>query len=231
MNQDTAVDIEPKVAVSPELDDAEGYNARVFTKSRIDNLVVNEFNGRKMAQIAKMQGLKAEVLNIDFNYNIARKIKVYTGRGKSFSPFKCIATIQNEDTQTIWWGGIAGSESMTKLQPALCGIKERCTHLGSTIKGCYVNNCCHVRGKLEEVVRDIFVKLDPFHWLKRWDAVLAGSSSVEGGVARVLFSRALFNVSPSEYERAKQVLRTSSVQQRDTERDKVKYTRSQFTLS
>ena len=126
---------QPTVAPFSMPDDAERYNARVFTKSRIDTLVANEFNGRKAAQVAKMQGLTAEVLKIDFNYKIARKIKVYTAKGRCFSPFKCIATIQNEDTQTIWWGGIAGSESMTKLQPALRGIKARCEHLGSTIKG------------------------------------------------------------------------------------------------
>ena len=157
--------------------------------------------------VAKMQGLRAQLLKIDFNYKIARKIKVYTGRGKSFSPFKCIATIQNEDTQTIWWGGIAGSESMSKLQPALRGIKERCQFLGSEIKGCYVDNCCNVRNKIVEVLGDnVFVKLDPFHWLKRWDAIMADSSCLEGGVARVLFSRALFNVPPAEYERARREL-------------------------
>ena len=92
---------------------------------------------------------------------------------------------------------------MTKLQPALKGIKERCEHLGSVIKGCYVDNCCNVRKKLQEVFGEtIFVKLDPFHWLKRWDTIMADSLSLEAGVARVLFSRALFNVTPAKYKRA-----------------------------
>ena len=114
ITHDPPAEDDARVAPFSMPDDPERYNARVFTKSRIDTLVANEFNGRKAAQVAKMQGLTAEILKIDFNYKIARKIKVYTARGRCFSPFKCIATIQNEDTQTIWWGGIAGSESMTK---------------------------------------------------------------------------------------------------------------------
>jgi len=57
-------------------------------------------------------------------------------------------------------------------------------------------------------LKDIFgqavhVKLDPFHWLKRWNEALLEPTSVQGGIARQMFSRAIFNIDAIEMEEAK----------------------------
>ncbi len=102
---------------------------------------------------------------------------------------------------------------MTKLQPVLRKLKERFVELKKLkspqdkephkVVCCYVDNCCNVRNKLVEVFPGILVKLDSFHWLQRWNILICEPTSVEGGVVRVLFSRALFAVSPYEFDRAK----------------------------
>jgi len=71
-----------------------GCNARCIPKSSIDRLITSDFQCRKPIQEDKMRGTQCkELMKIDWNYKLAPKIKVCTGRGQSFSPFKsCITT-------------------------------------------------------------------------------------------------------------------------------------------
>jgi hypothetical protein len=50
------------------------------------------------------------------------------------------------------------------------------------------------------------VKLDPFHWLKRWNEILVEPNKEQAGVFRAMMSRALFNATEEEYSRAKEKL-------------------------
>ena len=59
-----------------------------------------------------MMGLAAEVIKIDFEYKIVKKIHVYNGVGRGFRPYKCLATVQNEDNQTIFYKICQGSEAI-----------------------------------------------------------------------------------------------------------------------
>jgi len=102
-----------------EMNDPAGYNARVISKYRIDSIVTSEFQLRKEVMESKMMSLSAVILKIDFNYKIASKTRAWKGQGDSFSPFKCIATIQNEDALTVYWKGVKHSESITELKPDL----------------------------------------------------------------------------------------------------------------
>jgi hypothetical protein len=67
----------------------------------------------------------------------------------------------------------------------------------------YVDNCCNVKNIVRRIFPNVVVKLDPFHWLKRWNELLVDSSSAQAGIFRALMSRGLFNVEPSEFNRAK----------------------------
>jgi hypothetical protein len=82
--------------------DLHGFNGRILSKYRIDSMVMSVFNHRQSFQELKMQGLTAKLLKIDFNYKLAEKIHVWTKAGCSFSPYKCIVTIQNEDSLTFF---------------------------------------------------------------------------------------------------------------------------------
>ena len=73
-------------------------NGRVVPKATIDRLVATDFLERKPLQDAKMRSLSFSILKIDAHYKVPPKIKVYTGRGVCFSPYKCGVTIQNEDS-------------------------------------------------------------------------------------------------------------------------------------
>jgi hypothetical protein len=78
-----ATEVDTRPELFSKFDDKKGYNGRVISKSRIDSIVTTVFNHRKKFQVMKMKCLDASILKIDFNYKIARKIRVSTGRGKS----------------------------------------------------------------------------------------------------------------------------------------------------
>jgi hypothetical protein len=176
------------------------------------------FNHRKSFIEAKMMGLCAWILKIDFNYKLASKIRVWTGPGQSFTPFKCLVTIQNEDGLTVFWKALKQSESFAEITQDLLRLRHRLNrNLAATqpptegptpqaVKVVYVDNCCQVCISLKRCFPGVLVKLDAFHWLKRWSEMLQDPKSGHGGVFRALMSRALFTCGPDEFDNAKQRL-------------------------
>jgi hypothetical protein len=190
----------------------------VLSKYRIDSIVTTVYNSRKKFQEAKMKGLSAVILKIDFNYKLAHKVRVWLKQGQSFVPFKCILTIQNEDGLTVFWKALKHSESFSEISEDLRRLRLRLNrnkaasngnvvvadeHLPESVKVVYVDNCCQVRRSLQSVFGDVLVKLDVFHWLKRWNAIVFDAKSSHAGVFRGLMSRAVFNVESEEFSRAK----------------------------
>jgi hypothetical protein len=161
--------IEKRIPPFSPLLDSDQYNARVISKGTIDRIVVTDFQHRKAVQENKMRGIKASALKIDWHYKLPPKIKVYTGRGKSFSPFKSAVSIQNEDAQTIFWKCYPCAESIDAMKEDLICLKKRLEIIqGEIPKMAYVENCCHVRRKLQQIFGpDFIVALDCFHWVKR----------------------------------------------------------------
>jgi hypothetical protein len=196
-----------------EFKDKKGYNGRPISKHRIDCIVTNVFNHRKAFQLSKMMGLTAQLLKIDYNYKIAKKIRVWTKQGKSFSPYKCLVTVQNEDGLTVFWKALKNGESFKEIEPDLKRLRHRMnvnkkdaeclSEDTEAVKVVYVDNCCTVHRVLKEIFPNVVVKLDAFHWLKRWNDVLQEPTSSLGGIFRALMSRALFNVEPGEYKDAR----------------------------
>jgi len=146
-----------------------------------------------------MRNIPAVCLKIDFHYKLPDKVKVYTGKGKCFSPFKCGVTIQNEDSLTIFWKFLTCSESIESIKPDLLRIKERQTHIqDKPSQVCWVDNCCTVRPKLVDIFPGILVKLDAFHWFSRFDEILLNKNSEEANFFRHLMRRAVFIVEDAE---------------------------------
>lgn len=106
-----------------KFDDRKGYNGRYLSKYRIDQLVTSVFRHRKAFIESKMKGLTATLVKVDFNYKIASKIRVWTKQGQSFTPFKCIVTVQNEDGLTIFWKALKHSESFSEIQADLVRLR------------------------------------------------------------------------------------------------------------
>lgn len=221
-----------------EFKDKAGYGGRILSKYRVDSMVMTVFNHRREFQELKMRSLTAHLLKIDFNYKLATKIRVWTKRGQSFSPFKCIVTVHNEDGLTVFWKALKHSESFKEIEQDLVRLRNRLNRnrnaqhsaavarklmadkegnesdsdaseeseydeTSNAVKVLYIDNCCNVKNILRRIFPDALIKLDPFHWLKRWNELMVEPSSAEAGVFRGLMSRAIFNIEPTEYERAK----------------------------
>jgi hypothetical protein len=60
-----------------------------------------------------------------------------------------------------------------------------------------------VKNILSRIFPGALIKLDPLHWLKRWNELTHDPSSAQGGILHGLMSRALFSVEPQEYNRAR----------------------------
>ena len=114
----------PLPAPFSELKDPLKYNGSTVSKATIDQIVATDFQHCKAMQEAKMRGIKASVLKIDWHYKLAPKIKVYCGCGKSFSPYQTAVSIQNEDALTIFWKFYTGSESDDTMEDDLKQFKK-----------------------------------------------------------------------------------------------------------
>jgi len=130
---------------------------------------------------------------------------VYSSKGKSFSPFKCGVTTQNEDCLTLFWKFLTAAESIEAIKPDLLRLKQRLEHLNpdKPLSVIYVDNCCTVRDKLVAIFPGALVKLDTFHWFMRWDDILLNKTSEEANFFRYLMRRALFVIEESEKMRVR----------------------------
>jgi hypothetical protein len=174
-----------------KFEDKHGYNGRILSKYSVDSIATTVFNQRKAFMEAKMKGLCATVLKIDFNCKLASKICVWTKQGQSFCPFKCIVTIQNEDGLRVIWKALKHSESFTEIKNDLIRLRYRLncnasaihearewdrqqededyvreTPLGhnfQSVKIIYVDNCCNVKRIVGSCFPDAIIKLDVFH--------------------------------------------------------------------
>ena len=203
-----------------EMMDKEKYNARCLSKGMIDRVIVTDHSQRSTLQDAKMRNIPASVLKMDWSYKVPPKVKVYTGPGRCFSPFKCMLTIQNEDSCDIFWKMYSGSESYGRdgAREDLLRLKARLDHLGCTVKVIYVDNCCTVRAILQEIFPDAEIKLDVYHWFARWDEAMADVRSPEASVFRHLMRRAMYIVENSEFTRVQYLLRSKLNRQPTTKK-------------
>jgi len=196
-----------------KLDNPTGYNARVLSWSRINSVLRTEFGNRKPLQDSKMRGLQATMLKIDFQCQLAKKIRVWKTVGSSFRPFVCIVTALNEHGLCVYWRALKSNESMKEMQDDLRKLDQRLAYNAnsnkSTVKAVYIDNCCTV-GKVEVKITKVFteaaVKLDSFHWQQRWDVILESTKSKEASYFRAAMRRALFVVNEEEFNRARDVI-------------------------
>ena len=71
----------------------------------------------------------------------------------------------------------------------------------------YVDNCCNVRAKLQTIFGShVLICLDIFHWLKRWDDIVADKKSERYPVFRSLLSRCVLQASVAEYREKSELL-------------------------
>ena len=189
-----------------EMTDPGGYNIRFVTTGQVNTIQETEFRHRKPMQDAKMMGLPAEMLKIDWSYKVAGKTYVYTGPGVCFKPHTNVLNVQNEDGLTILWKVTDGGESLLPIECDLIRLKQQNTRLQKTLKAIYIDVCCKCRNGLRSIFGDVFVGLDCFHWMRRWDKALHKPKSEKGAIFRASMSQAVFVIPTEELERAKKRL-------------------------
>jgi hypothetical protein len=156
---------DPLPPLFSSLTNRSGYNARFLSEGRIESILMTYFLNRKSVQVSKMMGLPSEVLKLDYHYKLPKKVQVYTGVGKCFNPYKCLATVQNENNQTVYFKCCAGGEAISEIVRGLRSLNNRNQ---SSVKIIYVDNCCLVRKQLQDIFGPMcHVKLDSFHWFQR----------------------------------------------------------------
>jgi hypothetical protein len=138
-----------------KFDDKFGYNGRVLSKFAVDSVATTVFNQRKAFIEAKMKGLCASILKIDFNYKLSSKIRVWTKQGNSFCPFKCIVTVQNKDGQTVFWKALKHGESFTEILSDLIRLRE------SLNRNATAQHEASERKKIEESDEDDYARETP----------------------------------------------------------------------
>jgi len=195
---------EPKIPTFSKLADPLHCDARVISKATVDRIKATDYQKRKSMQIAKMRSVTVHVWKIDWGYKIAPKIKVYTGQGKPCSPCRSVVSIQNEDSLTMFFKCCPCSEGIDAMEADLRLLLKRHKAHKKVVKVSYVDNCCSVRQKMQKITPGILVKLDCFHWQKRWDPVFVDLKSEKTIIFRSLMRRALFVTEEEEINRVRQ---------------------------
>ena len=104
----------PDLTLTPKfsaMDDPMGYNAMFLSTDRIDAILAAEHHHRKPVQLGEMYGLPAKILKIDFNYKIAKKVRVWNGRGISFRPYidECKPSVYQGFCPFVWPVSLKGA--------------------------------------------------------------------------------------------------------------------------
>ena len=201
-NDQDSLDDNKQILPFSDVTDKNGYNAKFLSADRINAIIGSHFRDRKPLLQAKMQRLGGRILSLDFVYPLAKRIWVQQKDGTRFRPFKCLASIKNEDSLVIWWGMLKGDESIVAIQLHLGKLRARFIHLGYSLRiVIYVDNCCNVKAKIEEVWPEALVKLDHWHWFKRWDEAMVDPKSENGRLFKALMSRAVLVAPDDEVNR------------------------------
>lgn len=90
--------------------------------------------------------LLGRILSLDFCYSPTKKIRVHT---------KCSVAVicTNEHNMVIWFGFLAGDESISQLKEHLRRLRLRLIRLGGPPAAkvlFYVDNCCNIRKSINE---------------------------------------------------------------------------------
>jgi hypothetical protein len=137
-----------------------------------------------------MAQLGGSIISIDCTVKIANRIYVYID-GTHFKPWAGMTAIRNEFNQIIWWGMVTVVDSYSEIKPHLIALKERLDKIQGPdeLKVIYVDNCCSVRKILQDIFgAHVLIKLDVFHWLKRWNDILLDPSAKEAWVFKMNMS-------------------------------------------
>jgi hypothetical protein len=154
--------------------DRNGHRARFISQKIINDIQNTHFQNRKPLMVSSMTSNGGQILSMDAEHKMSRQMFVHVGTRGRFRPFKAFSCMCNKFGDVIWWKMLRRPESINKIEADLQLLKEQLDRVQgkNKVKIAHVNNCCNVQNKLEKMFPGVFVKLDPFHLIKKWDNVL-----------------------------------------------------------
>lgn len=126
--------------------------------------VIN-FQENEMYYNEDMLGLEVgSCLRLDHTFKVASNIGYLRPDGKWITQYGSVFLVLNNQGQVLTWQ-LTNSTSLDEVTPLLNHLKDR---MQCNILTIYVDNCCHVRQKLQQIFgNNTVIKLDIFHAVQR----------------------------------------------------------------
>ncbi|KAJ7166768.1 hypothetical protein C8R46DRAFT_1351047 [Mycena filopes] len=153
-------------------DDLDGYNDKSITDDLITDVFLEFSNRTRLAECSKyLRTLHAVCMVLDQTYRAASKATVVDAEGARTKMMKGgILSILNELNEIVSWR-FCQSGSATEIIELVGGFKARLELMGIKLPEMVtVDNCCTVGNKIREVLPDIKVLLDVYHFIMRYAA-------------------------------------------------------------
>jgi hypothetical protein len=146
---------------------------------------------------------------LDPNYKAAKRVVAHNEDIGCHRPCIGYVTVIGAFNQVLTWSFLCNSESIEELRLCLVALKERHNQAGVKTLVIYVDNCCTVQNKLQEIFPEAKTVLDEHHWMKRWNDIMLDMKSKEAAIFKGCMRRAINVVGDDECTDKKTCLKES----------------------
>lgn len=139
------------------------------TNDIITRCVIIHFLENESFYKSEMLRMKVKhCLRLDHTFKVASNIGfLRPADGKWITQYGSVFLVLNHEGQVVTWQ-LTNSTSFDEVSSLLSNLKERIDLPEESPLTIYVDNCCHVRKKLQQIYgNNIIVKLDVFHAVQR----------------------------------------------------------------
>ena len=125
------------------------------------------FRESELFYTQRMSEISALYISADHTFKVAANIGIFLENQKWVTQYDSLFCVLNEKGQVVAWQLTKGT-SFDHVQILLKNLKTRLDKQGVTLKAVYVDNCCQVRQKVQNIFgNEVPVKLDLFHAISR----------------------------------------------------------------
>ena len=133
----------------------------------ISTYVENFFKFKEQYYIENMKNLKCDgSISLDHTFEVASNIGYLRSDGKWICQYSALFIVMNEVGEVVTWQ-FTKTKSFSEVENLLKQFNKRNIGLNGTITTIYIDDCCNWRGKLQNLLGNVDVKLDLFHAIQR----------------------------------------------------------------
>lgn len=140
------------------------------SRNTISDFFLHYFNLNEDLFVKRMSSIsvEAEWLCCDHTFDITSSIGYERTEDKNWiRQYDSLFSVMNERGQIVTWQ-LTQTQGFDNIRRLLEQLSKRLSSQVKSVKEFYIDNCCHWRKKLQEVVgSDLAVKLDLFHAFQR----------------------------------------------------------------